>query len=176
MCIYNLRTQLREVKEGKQCFESMMKGKLWLDDDHAKLQGLEEDIQKHEAKLREVGDALEKRLAQEVVEDENLQAGNFVPKKWGEFYGNVEKRVSHFLDMLFEEPAGVTQAEREQREQQEAIEAEARNREITTRVAGERKKRKAESDAQLETIGFGKERFDEKGNLKSYSFEIPKRG
>ena len=37
----------------------------------------------------------------EVVEDESITSGAFVPKAWREFYDDVERRVSDFLDSLF---------------------------------------------------------------------------
>ena len=44
----------------------------------------------------------------------------------------------------------------------------------TEHILREAKQRKAAQDRELEAAGFGKERFDEHGNLKNLSFQLPR--
>ena len=75
------------------------------------------------------------QLVAEVVEDEKITAGVFVPKGWREFYDDVEKRVSDFLGTLF----GAEEATEEPMATEESMAAEDIQEVPPERKAGKRK-------------------------------------
>ena len=122
------------VAEFRQ-FEHSMKGKLWTQDNHDTKERLMNEIAERDEKHRKLMESETSRLVAEVVEDESITAGNFVPKAWRDFYDNVEERVAKFLDSLFGPEEGEIN-------------------EATTSTDSKPIKRKAPLEAECAAIGF----------------------
>eukprot|EP00966_Prymnesium_polylepis_P008063 185649-Prymnesium_polylepis.1 len=112
-----------------------MKGKLWTQDNHDTKERLMNEIAERDEKHRKLMESETSRLVAEVVEDESITAGNFVPKAWRDFYDNVEERVAKFLDSLFGPEEGEIN-------------------EATTSTDSKPIKRKAPLEAECAAIGF----------------------
>ena len=144
---------------------------------NVEVRGYDAQIKEYQNKLQSIN--IDARLAEEEVEDTNIEAGTFVPKVWSDFYNDVEKRVSDFLNAHFGE------SEMDAVGAGEAIGLESKAvgmEDVTVGIAKEgmaeemenlKRKRKAETDAKLAEIGFSEDRFDTDGNLKSYAFTVP---
>lgn len=71
--------------------------------DAAELRRLDEEITACEARQLQLAKTFDKRLADEVVQEPGMAAGDFVPKRWRDFYDDVEGEVDAILEELLKE-------------------------------------------------------------------------
>lgn len=93
-----LNDALEVAKAEREGMEQALKGKLETVEDRQRMKQCNDKIAIIEAQLDELRRTEAQRFDKEIVEEEHIAAGNFVPKAWRAFYDDPEARVSAFLD------------------------------------------------------------------------------
>jgi len=198
-----LHWQLDTATSELRRFEDSMAGKLWMDHDLARKERLASEVNSIRDKLGNIDSNIDTLISRELVSDGAIEAGNFVPKKWREAYDDIDGWVHQWLDVYFggtheragsvphrpetppAEPPSNTAPPPAPLDSEGAsnihqclvsggLQPDFDRRVSTTEhILREAKQRKAAQDRELEAAGFGKERFDEHGNLKNLSFQLP---